>query len=150
MVKPHSPPKPTSQRSTFMTDGEFEDFWAGILSRTHPSAGEPSLANDLTDEMREAVANRGRSNKPTHQRCGTCRGCTANDCGACKNCRDKPRCILSMRAWTRALHACLPGRTSLRGANSLSTCPACASPSPPVGRRLTLRPAVPCPCGAML
>jgi len=94
MVKPHSPPKQqTLDRSTLMTDGEFDAFWAGLAFRGRPPTGAAGQPDEVEtgEETREAVANRSRPNKPTLQRCGTCRGCTANDCGACKNCRDKPR-----------------------------------------------------------
>jgi len=95
MVKPTSPPKqPMLERSTLMTDGEFDAFWAGLAFRGHGSASAGRQPPDKVEghgEVREAAANRSRPNKPTLQRCGTCRGCTANDCGACKNCRDKPR-----------------------------------------------------------
>jgi len=92
MVKPHSPPKSLAERSTLMTDDQFESFWAGLYSRGRAAFAD-APANEATpiDDTREAAAHRGRSNKPNNQRCGTCRGCAANDCGACKNCRDKPR-----------------------------------------------------------
>ena len=99
MVKPHSPPIHHSgaalERSTLMTDGEFEDFWESMARRRLLVAGEAAYnaaAESAAAARSEEAAHRGRPNKPTHQRCGTCRGCAANDCGNCKNCRDKPRC----------------------------------------------------------
>lgn len=101
MVKPHLPPPrqpATPDKSILMTDDQFEDFWALLYMRGAPgrfqetapagsSAGSPHSAG----EAREEGGQRGRSSKPTPQRCGTCRGCVANDCGNCKNCRDKTK-----------------------------------------------------------
>lgn len=96
MVKPHSPQKgggPSDDKSTLMTDDQFEDFWALLYSRRRRMLVEASSHEGPpgADPTREDASIRGRSNKPTQQRCGTCRGCTASDCGNCKNCRDKPR-----------------------------------------------------------
>ena len=105
MVKPHLVPRapPAPEKSTLMTDDQFENFWALLYSRGppgssfHPEAQPdgPSTSSPLrspADAPREDHGQRGRSNKPTPQRCGTCRGCIANDCGQCKNCRDKTKC----------------------------------------------------------
>ena len=103
MVKPHLPPRASApaEKSALMTDDQFEDFWIMLYSRgafppRHPeeTAAGPSTPSPrgAGDAAREENGQRGRSSKPTPQRCGTCRGCIANDCGQCKNCRDKTKC----------------------------------------------------------
>ena len=101
MVKPHSAPRNdfAAGKSTLMTDGEFEDFWALLAARgtavlaeqmNGSSPGAPRSPGEAA--WREDGGARGRPSKPAQQRCGTCRGCTASDCGSCKNCRDKTKC----------------------------------------------------------
>ena len=93
MVKPHLPPRASApaEKSTLLTDDQFEDFWALLSSRgagrfaQAPAAGSSAgPAHDAAGEPREDNGQRGRSSKPTPQRCGTCRGCgTAAPRGTC-------------------------------------------------------------------
>ena len=102
MVRPHpmgGRAGSSGERSTLMTETEFEDFWALLAARGPPhhlqeaspaSQASPSLWSP-SEAAREDGAHRARPGKPALQRCGTCRGCTATDCGQCKNCRDKTK-----------------------------------------------------------
>ena len=107
-MKPHAirPTYEPPAQSTLMTDDQFENFWMMLLARgadRHPKAptsgpltvaprspGDTSREDPSQTKARDDPQ-RGRSTKPTLQRCGTCRGCTASDCGGCKNCRDKTK-----------------------------------------------------------
>ena len=128
MVKPHSPPIHHSgaalERSTLMTDDQFEDFWESMARRRNILAGESAYSVAERSEAAarsEEAAHRGRPNKPTHQRCGTCRGCAANDCGNCKNCRDKPRCAdTHPMDWPACTLPCRPHRRRLTAGTPIS------------------------------